>query len=167
MKSVYLLRHAKSDWSTSYSTDHERPLSKRGRLAAGTVGRFLAAVRQTPEVVVTSTAVRARTTVELAAQAGGWNCEVREEPAFYGGSSEDLLVAIRAAPEPAERLLLAGHEPTWSATVSRLSGGGDAKMVTAGVARIDLPIASWSEAEPGIGTLCWLVTPKLLQRFGG
>jgi phosphohistidine phosphatase len=167
MKSVYLLRHAKSDWSSDYSTDHERPLSRRGRRAAATVGRFLAALDQAPQAVVTSTAVRARTTVELAASAGGWHCPVRQEGELYGGSTEQVLAAIRTAPAEADRLIVAGHEPTWSTAVERLAGGGSVKMVTAALARIDLPVESWDEAGFGIGTLTWLVTPKLLQRFGG
>lgn len=167
MKSVYLLRHAKSDWSSDYSTDHERPLSKRGRRAAATVGRFLAALDQAPEAVITSTAVRARATVELAADAGGWSCPVRHDEALYGGSTSDVLAAVRgAAPEP-DRLLLAGHEPTWSTAVEGLAGGGSVRMVTASVARIDLPVESWEQVALGAGTLVWLVTPKLLQRFGG
>jgi len=167
MKNVYLLRHAKSDWSSDYSTDHERPLSKRGRRAAATVGRFLTAVDQAPQAVVTSTAVRARTTVELAAGAGGWGCPVRQEAELYGGSTDQVLAAIRSAPAEADRLVLAGHEPTWSTSVERLTGGGSVKMVTAAVARIDLAVESWDEAALGTGTLIWLVTPKLLQRFGG
>lgn len=167
MKSVYLLRHAKSDWSSDYATDHDRPLSKRGRRAAATVGRFLASLDQAPEAVVTSTAVRARTTVELAAATGGWHCPVRQEADLYGGSTEQVLAAIRTAPAEAERLVLAGHEPTWSAAVERLTGGGSVRMVTAAVARIDLAVESWEEVAFGAGTLTWLVTPKLLQRFGG
>lgn len=167
MKSVYLLRHAKSDWSGDYSTDHERPLSKRGRQAATTIGRFLSAIRQPPEAVITSTAVRARTTVEIAASSGGWSCPILEKPALYGGSTEEVLMAIRGAPAATGRLLLAGHEPVWSDAVSRLAGGGAVNMVTAAVARVDLSIDSWEQAGFGLGTLAWLVTPKLLQRFGG
>lgn len=167
MKSVYLMRHAKSDWSSDYSTDHERPLSKRGRRAAATVGRFLAAVDQAPEAVVTSTAVRALTTVELAAVAGGWSSPIRTEPSLYGGSIDEILTAIQSAPEAAGRVLLAGHEPTWSGAVAHLSGGGRARMVTAAIARIDFAAESWRQVGLGAGTLIWLVTPKLLQRFGG
>lgn len=167
MKRVYLLRHAKSDWSSDYGTDHERPLSERGRRAAATVGRFLAALDQAPEAVVTSTAVRARTTVEIASTAGGWDSPVAEEGNLYGGSPEDVLAVIRTAPTNADRLLLAGHEPTWSASVSLLAGGGGVRLVTASLARVDLPVDRWEQADFGMGTLLWLVTPKLLQRFGG
>jgi len=167
MKSLYLLRHAKSDWSTDYSSDHQRPLAKRGRRAAATIGRFLSDVEQKPDAIVTSTAVRARTTVELAAEAGGWACTVRPEPDLYGASMAELMVAIRAAPVDAKRLLLAGHEPTFSGAVAHLIGGGTVRMVTAALARIDLPVEHWEQSDLGIGTLIWLVTPKLLQRFEG
>lgn len=167
MKSIYLLRHAKSDWSTEHATDHERPLSKRGRRAAATIGSFLADVEQEPEAVVSSTAVRARTTVELAAQAGGWSCPVRLEAELYGASMAQLLAAIKTAPDEADRLLLAGHEPTFSTAVGQLIGGGSVRMVTAALARIDLSVKRWEQADFGLGTLVWLVTPKLLQRYSG
>ena len=69
MKTVYLLRHGKSDWNSGHA-DHDRILAPRGEDAAHRVGRFLAAIDQVPDRVVSSTAVRACTTAELATQAG-------------------------------------------------------------------------------------------------
>lgn len=167
MRHLYLLRHAKSDWSGEIGTDRERPLAPRGRRAAATIGRFLTAVRQPPDAIITSPAVRARETVEIGAESGGWSCPVDTAEALYGGSTEELLEVVRGADDAAPRLLLAGHEPTWSESVGRLIGSGRVRMVTAAVARIDLPVERWSEARFGDGTLVWLCTPKLLQRFAG
>ena len=74
MKTLILFRHGKSDWNTDYAADHDRPLAKRGRNAAATMGAMLARIEQVSDRVLTSSAVRARETVELAAEAGGWKC---------------------------------------------------------------------------------------------
>jgi phosphohistidine phosphatase len=72
VKTLYLLRHAKSDWNNAFDGDHDRPLAPRGIEAAERVGRVLAAAGEIPDRILTSSAVRARTTVELAAESGDW-----------------------------------------------------------------------------------------------
>ena len=167
MRHLYLLRHAKSDWSGEFGSDRERDLTSRGRKAAATIGRFLTAVRQAPDAVLTSPAVRARRTVEIAAEAGEWGAPIATAERLYGGSADSLLEVVRGADDQAVRLLLAGHEPIWSESVGRFVGSGRVRMVTAAVARVDLPFHRWSETRFGYGTLAWLCTPKLLQRFAG
>ncbi len=161
------MRHAKSDWNGDFANDHARPLAPRGERSAGANGRFLAAARQQPQAVITSSAVRARSTVELAAIAGGWRCPVEVTDRFYEASPEVLIEAVRTTADSVERLLLAGHEPVWSATAGRLIGGGHVRMVTGAMVCIDLEVGRWADADFGVGTLRWAVTPKLLQRFGG
>ena len=77
MRSVVLFRHGKSDWDADYNVDHERPLAKRGIKAAKRMGKYLAELDEIPDIVITSTAVRAKTTVELAMKAGAWSSEFR------------------------------------------------------------------------------------------
>lgn len=167
MKRLYLLRHAKSDWATEAGSDHERPLAPRGRRSASTIGRFLAQQPHPPDRIVSSTAVRARSTAEIAVESGGLRCALELEERLYGGSPETLLAVMREASDEAESLMLVGHEPTWSVTAERLVGRCNLRFVTGALARIDLSIGSWSGARFESGTLAWLVTPKLLQRFGG
>lgn len=163
MKTLLLMRHAKSDWRADSSTDHARPLNKRGRRAAKTVGRFLARERR-PDLILTSSAIRALETAELAHQAGDWRCPTQVVDAFYEGSINDVLRQVRAVDSAHETVLLAGHEPVWSDLVSRLIGLANVRMVTAAVARVDFE-DGWSSVSPGSGRLVWLVTPKLLQHF--
>ena len=80
MRSLYVLRHAKSDWDASYGVDFDRPLSERGVRAADLIGRFLASIDEAPDHVIASTAERARRTVELAVEAGDWTSPVLLEP---------------------------------------------------------------------------------------
>src|SRR4029453_10627238 len=114
MKTLYLFRHGKSDWEGDDGNDHERPISKRGEKAARAMGKFLAQAGRVPDSIVTSSAVRARTTVEIAARAGGWKAPVRTTRALYEAAPEAVLEEVRAEADGTETLLLAGHEPTWS-----------------------------------------------------
>ena len=164
MLELLVMRHAKSDWDAG-TDDHERPLAERGVKAARKVGRFLARAEMVPELVICSTAMRARATVELAVEAGDWHCPVEHTRAFYGADPAAVLAEIASWPAP-PRLMVVGHEPTWSELVSLLVGGGGVRMATAAVACLELPANEWSEIEPGVGRLVWLVTPKLVQPSG-
>lgn len=166
MKRIYLLRHAKSDWEADYEADHERPLNKRGRGAAQQMGRFLTVVGQTPDLVVTSSAVRAADTVELAMSAGSWSCPVEVTRDLYASSPSAVMHLVQTFAGSHDRLLLVGHEPTWSELASALIGGGHVKLPTAALARIDFDVEGWAEVEFGAGILTWVVTPKLLARLG-
>jgi len=162
LKTLLFLRHGKSDWDADFSADHERPLAKRGRKAAATMGRFISTCGVLPDRIVTSTATRARTTLEIAKEEGGWDAPTRETRALYMASPADLLVQIRAEDDEADVLLLVGHEPTWSSAVSRLVGGGAVRYPTAALARVDVDVSRWQDVEFGRGELIWLVPPKAL-----
>ena len=73
MKTLFLYRHGKSDWDADYYGDYNRPLAKRGKKAADLMGRFLQATRQVPDVIISSGALRAWTTVIRSIEAGAWN----------------------------------------------------------------------------------------------
>jgi len=106
--------------------------------------------------------LRARTTVELMAEAGGWTCPVHVTRELYESHPEAVLRRIRSQSDDYASLLVAGHEPTWSDLVAGLTGGR-ARMVTAAVARIDFFADRWQDVDFGVGLLMWLVPPKLLQ----
>jgi phosphohistidine phosphatase len=158
MPSLYLLRHGKSDQRVM-GPDRERPLRSRGRKAAGLVGRLLTARGEVPDLVLTSPAVRALATAELAAEAGGWKATLREEPAIYEGGVDDLLALVAGLHAAVERVLVVGHEPTTSATIERLTG---ARVVvpTAALAHVD--VTSYAGVGDGSAELLWLVTPRML-----
>jgi phosphohistidine phosphatase len=165
-KTLLLFRHAKSDWDSGYGDDHERPLARRGMKAARLMGRFLARMAQVPDRVLASDAVRARETAKLAIDAGGWPSPLELVPALYDSSPDTVLRLLKACPDSAASVLLAGHEPTWSSTVAMLTGGSSVNFPTAAVCRIDFPIERWSETRPGEGVLVWLVPPRLLSDIG-
>ena len=165
MKTIILFRHGKSDWKADYDEDHERPLAKRGDKAARRMGEFLARSGQVPERILSSSAVRARETVRLATESGGWTCPVTIEPLLYAASPGDVLDRIRTEPDDVASLMLAGHEPAWSELASALTGGGALRFPTAAMARIDMDAESWSEVETGRGELIWFIVPRLLKNL--
>jgi len=163
MKTLLVMRHAKSDWGAASGGDHERALAGRGIKAARKVGRFLTDSGTTPDLVLSSTAVRALTTAELAAEAGEWDCEIVTSGDLYASDPERVLDVIRETGNGVQRLLIAGHEPTWSTLVGWLIGGGRVRMPTAAVACLDLPRGDWVDLAPATCELRWLITPKTLK----
>jgi phosphohistidine phosphatase len=151
MKTLLVMRHAKSDWSAPYGGDHDRPLNERGLDAAREMGVLIRDLDLIPELVVTSTAVRARHTAELAMDAGGWESEFRLEPGFYGAGVSDVMRVIGRSPDVA-RLMVVGHQPTSGGLVAVLTGES-IEVKTATLAVVGLAIDNWGEIEPGTGTL--------------
>jgi len=163
MKTLLVMRHAKSDWGVASGGDHERVLARRGIKAARKVGRFLTDSGTIPDLILSSTAIRALTTAELAAEAGEWGCEIVTRRDLYASDPERVLDLVRETGNGVDRLLIAGHEPTWSTLVSWLIGGGRVRMPTAAVACLDLPHGDWIDLAPATCDLRWLVTPKTLK----
>ncbi len=160
MKTLILFRHGKSDWDHE-TGDHERPLAKRGLTAARTMGRLLSLAGEAPDSIVTSSATRARTSVELAREAGPWEAPVRVTRSLYEATPHLVMEELKAEPDSTSALLMAGHQPTWSELTSLLISGGVVPFPTAAMARVDLSISSWKDAARGTGELVWFIRPKL------
>ncbi len=170
MKTLYILRHGKSDWNASYGRDHERPVAPRGRRAARRVGRLLEA-QGWPDHVLSSSAVRARNTAEIALKQASQPPTLEICPELYGAGPEEVLHTL-AEKAQGNSTLTAGHEPTCSGLV-RLLTGATCRFPTAALARIDLPIDDWSDA-PQLAetsrawcTLRYLIPPRALPELGG
>jgi phosphohistidine phosphatase len=162
MRTLLVLRHAKSDWAGGHA-DVDRPLNTRGRVTARLMGRFLASTRQTPDAVICSPAVRAQRTLELAMEEGGWSCPVRTAEALYGDGVAGTLAEVRREADVNETILVVGHQPTWQDLVQRCIGGGRVGFPTATLARVDFEGDRWVDVEPGEGILTFLVPPKLFS----
>lgn len=163
MKTLILMRHGKSDWSEGGEPDFERPLAPRGIKAAKQAGRLLDRAGLRPDRVLTSAAERARHTAEIAYAAGGFAGPIEIRPELYETSPPAALEVIRRHGLEASVLLVVGHEPTSSALIGLLVGGGRHEMVTAALAGIEIDIDSWDELGAGRGTLTFLAPPRLLE----
>lgn len=158
MPTLLVMRHAKSDWNADYGPDHERPLNDRGIESARVMGEVLAGEGLVPELVISSTAVRARLTAELAVEAGGWDATLILEPRLYGGSAETAMMVAGSAPNVTP-LMLVGHQPAWSMLVQALTGE-PAEMKTATVAVVELSGRDWVDLAPDRGTLLDVIQPR-------
>jgi len=164
MKRLMILRHAKSDWNAGAPSDHARPLNRRGTTAAVTMGRVLTQLGEVPDLVYTSSAVRACETLILAADAGEWDVDVVEFDRLYGASANEALQIAADAPDSIERLMLVGHEPGWGYLVRSVTGAV-VNMKTATVAGIDMQMESWRHAPKAMGSLAYLLQPRMFTNW--
>lgn len=163
MKTLLVMRHAESDGRAAVGSDHETPLAGRGIEAARRMGQFLTEAGTVPGLVLSSTAIRAVTTAELASEAGDWDCEIITSPDLYASGPERVLEVIGDIDDGVDRLLIAGHEPTWSSLVTWLIGGGRVRMPTAAVACLVFPHGGWIDLAPGSCELRWFMAPEMLK----
>ena len=153
VRELMLMRHAKSDRARWNGIDHARPLNDRGIDSARAVGRHLAGTSRRPDGIISSTAVRARTTAELVVEAAGWDLEVVLDDRLYGSGPMELLSAVRELGDDLARVLVVGHQPTWSMAASGLAGDTTAiDMPTAAVAVLGFD-GSWADLAWGQATL--------------
>tara|TARA_B100001996_G_scaffold346208_1_gene303010 strand:- start:369 stop:866 length:498 start_codon:yes stop_codon:yes gene_type:complete len=160
MKSVIIFRHGKSDWNAPYGVDHDRPLSPRGIDAAKLMGSFLLNKKQIPDLVISSTAVRAKTTAELAYKNGHWDCELIYEKNIYGGSPNYLLDLIQNQDDQYSSICLVGHEPNFSSFIALACDSAYVRFTTANMAKIDFSVETWDQINFGKGSLKWHQRPK-------
>jgi phosphohistidine phosphatase len=167
-RTIYLLRHAKSSWDDPGLPDHERPLAPRGRRAGKQMAEHLRETGVAPELVLCSSAVRTRQTLDLIRAALG-DTAVEVEDGLYGAGSDDLLDRLRSLPDSTSSVLLLGHNPGLEQLALLLAGSGDeldrlqAKFPTGALATIAVPPAPWSSLNEGDGELTAFVVPKQLR----
>ena len=123
MKSVLILRHAKSSWKNPELTDHDRPLNKRGKRDAPQMGKLLKNQRLVPEAIVSSTAIRARATAELVAKASGYKGgEITLNNSLYAAGPQAYLDALHDLSDDYVRAMIVGHNPGLEELVEMLTG---------------------------------------------
>lgn len=170
MKTLYLLRHAKSSWAEPGQPDRERPLKARGCTDAALVAQHMARRGPMPEAIFCSPARRARQTAEIVAAALGGAPAVVVE-ALYGCVASGLFEIVRGLPDDLDTVLLVGHNPTFHEAALALAGkeGGESwrrlvqKFPTAALATLALDAPSWRDIRPGAFRLADYATPRLLK----
>ena len=127
MKTLLLLRHAKSSWSTPMG-DHDRPLNARGKEAAPRMGELLHELNLQPDLIICSTAKRARSTAKRVVKAANYKNVLIHEDLLYAATVGEVLSVIRQTPDTCDRLLIIGHNPSmedtleaWKTTKTKLS----------------------------------------------
>jgi phosphohistidine phosphatase len=160
MKTLYLMRHAKSSWKDNHLMDHERPLKKRGRKDAAAMGGLLSGKKRFPAIIYSSTAERARETAGIVAEKSGYIGEVLYDQRLYLAEPDTLVAFLHQVPDEIGCILIVGHNPGLEALTQVLSGKIVA-LPTATVAHLELPIEKWSAISLATrGELAHLWVPK-------
>jgi phosphohistidine phosphatase len=167
VRTLYLLRHAKSSWADPTLSDRERPLAPRGRRDAERIANHLLRLGFEPELVLCSAAARTRETLELLQPALG-TATVMFEEGLYAASAEELLARLLLVPDAAMSVLLIGHNPGLHRLALVLVSAGEevgrleAKFPTGAFATLALE-KTWSRLAPGDAILAAYVVPRQLR----
>lgn len=162
MKTLLLLRHAKSSWKDIDVRDFDRPLNQRGLKAAPAIGRLIKKRKLQPDLVLSSPAERARQTTQLVIEAAGLKAELRYDERIYEASVARLLGVVSELDDEAGIIMLVGHNPGFEELLEALTGEAH-KLSTAALACIELNIEKWNKLRAGGGRLEWLVKAKELK----
>ncbi len=169
MKTLTLLRHAKSTWDDPVARDFDRPLNRRGRRAAQTIGREMRAQGLRFDQVIASPAVRVRETLDEVAHGYGQALSPSLDQKIYLAAPETLLDIVHDVDSGTDRLLLVGHNPGLEGLAMLLTSGDGLrgelalKYPTATLAEISLPVQRWSDVREGAGTLTRFIRPRDLD----
>lgn len=166
MKTLVLIRHAKSSWKHPELTDFDRPLNKRGKRDAPDMGRRLLKRGLVPDLVLTSPAKRALKTATIIANILGYPLsELVQDATIYHGDADTLLHRIGNTHDGCNRVFLFGHNPTISELANDLCAGPVGHMPTGAVVQLDFSVNSWQQATPGRGRLVFFDYPKKDQQL--
>ena len=153
MKTLLLMRHAKSSWASAGVADHDRPLNERGEKASARMGQLLRERNFRPDVLLLSTALRAVQTAERVAEAAGLQLPLQTRRELYLAPPSTYISLAQQLPRDARCALLIGHNPGLEELVASLAGRHE-RMPTAALAEIPLNLATWAELSldgPGEG----------------
>jgi len=143
-KELLLLRHAKSSWDDPEVQDHERPLNKRGKQNAITMGKYLKRERLVPDLIISSTAKRANKTANIIAKTSGYEKKMLESEMLYSAIPENYKKVINEIPDKNNKVLLVGHNPILEEVIARILGESHI-MKTCSLAHIELSLDSWKQ----------------------
>ncbi len=162
MKTLLIMRHAKSSWTDTDIEDHERPLNKRGKRDAASMGKHLHAQNLLPDCIVGSPARRVRQTIDRLMETSGYRGEVDLYPDLYLAAPEAYLSVLEELDDTIQRPLIMGHNPGLEELLGQLTETQDS-LPTGAVAQVELPVEHWADLKSNPdGRLVNLWSPKTL-----
>jgi phosphohistidine phosphatase len=161
VKTLYLIRHAKSSWENTNLTDFERPLNARGLRDAPFMGKLISEKIEPPQLIISSPAQRAITTANIISKFVKYNpSDIVKEEKIYHAVVSDVMRIIYAVPDSINYLMLFGHNPTFTLTSNYLSDKRIDNIPTCGFVQINFNLNSWKELENNTGTQILFECPK-------
>lgn len=163
MKNLLIMRHAKSSWEFTNLSDHDRPLNDRGKRDAPRMGKVLLKERLIPQLIISSSAARARSTAEKVAKMSRYNGEISIDSSLYRAGSSAYMNALRRLTNQTDTVLIVGHNPDAEHLVEILTGNV-MTIPTCGLAYVKLSIERWLDLKDDKkGELAKIWRPKELS----
>ncbi|MFI5171437.1 MAG: SixA phosphatase family protein [Chitinophagales bacterium] len=161
MKTLLIIRHAKSDWGNGELHDIERPLADRGIRDAGVMGKLLVKKGVQPDLMVSSPALRAFSTCRIISDLTGYDKNmIRVEQVLYFGTVDDIIQIIEKIEPDVETVCIFGHNPTFSILANKLCKGFEEEMPTCGIVALELISKDSGSLHAGNSKLLWFEYPK-------
>ncbi len=159
MRTIYLMRHAKSSWDNPSMADVDRPLNERGKKTAPFMGGLMRRRQMLPEIIISSPALRARSTAALVIAGGSLDSGTVHDERIYEASANTLRQAVSEINDKFSSAMLIGHNPGMEGLIRYLTGRVE-PMPTAALAVIELDVETWGEINDGCGELMTVIRPK-------
>jgi phosphohistidine phosphatase len=161
MKTLYVVRHAKSSWENPLLDDFSRPLNERGKKDAPRMGKRLKEKKTVIDLVLSSSARRALATAQRIAEVLNYGKDkIKSNPDLYHASPQKIFEVVKNVKDKYNSLLLVGHNPGLTEFVNELMNQRIDNMPTCGVAACELDVVSWKEVKRGNGKLLFYDYPK-------
>jgi phosphohistidine phosphatase len=164
MKTLYLVRHAKSSWDNAGISDFERPLNDRGLQSAPSMAGLLKENQVRPDIIISSPATRAIETAVIFCEVLGHDADtIRQHIEIYEGGVRNLQKIVQHIPDNCRVAMIFGHNPTMTEFSNFLTGKHIDNIVTCGIVRIDFGLQSWNEVTMNSGSMVSYDFPKKHQ----
>jgi len=161
MKYLYIIRHAKSDWDIMGLDDFDRPLNKRGSENAPFMGELLAKDGVKPDLIISSPALRAKTTAqEIAKKVGYDKKDILYKDELYGAEVEDILSVLKKVPSKKDTVFIFGHNPGLTYFAEYISGKEIGNIPTCGIVYVKIDSDKWDHIGKGSGEFVSFEYPK-------
>jgi phosphohistidine phosphatase len=161
MKTLYLVRHAKSSWKYPNLDDFERPLNKRGRKSAPFMGKALKKLKVAPDLVISSPASRAAMTTRMIAAEINYPLKnIRYSESIYEFSEKALINVVKQIDDAVNKAMVVGHNPALNGLANYIGDQPIANIPTCGAICVELDISSWANINAHCGKLKFFEFPK-------
>ena len=163
MKNLYLIRHAKSDWSDENKSDFDRGLNKRGEKAILTMANVLKEKKIMPDIILSSSAKRAKLTAKGLAKEIEYSGKIKYIDALYMAEPETIQGLIKDINNKYDSLFVVGHNPETTELSNMLIDGYIDNVPTLGIVALQLPIKGWKEFRTREGIMQFFIYPKMFR----
>lgn len=164
MKTLIIMRHAKSSWADAGMSDHQRPLNGRGRRSSAIMAQRMEFHKNLPDLMLSSDSQRTRETMALLQENEAFkNIEVQFHNELYLASERSLISSIKNWNQGVDTLLILAHNPGVTELVNSISNARLDNLPTAGIACISFDIEDWEDLENKTGKLLWLEFPRMFE----